>query len=376
MDILRVLVVDDELGMRLGVARALRDAKIVLPDLNTEVSFEVEQAQSGEEALEMIAKSRPDIMLLDHKMGGISGLEVLEKIEPTKEHMLTIMVTAYASLETAVIAIKQGAFDFLAKPFTPTELKATVRKAAETLVTARQVRKLAQEKRQVRFEFIRVLAHELKSPLAAVEGYLNIIQQRAAGNDLPAYDHVIERCLVRTAGMRKQIMDLLDLTRIESGQKKRELTAVVVNDIARRAIETFTPDAASRQITVAIHAEEPLEMKADAGELEIIFNNLISNAIKYNRDQGRVDVTLSRQDTKVVIEVADTGIGMTQEECSRLFRDFVRIKNAKTLNILGSGLGLSILQKLAQLYGGDASVRSAPDVGTTFTVVLEQHGPQ
>ena len=127
---LRILVVDDEPGMQQGIARALRDFKLSLPYMQMEVGFDVTTTDNGEKALELIEKTRPDILMLDHKLPGISGLDVLEKIAPRKDEMLTIMITAYASLETAITAIKRGAYDFLAKPFTPIELRDVVSKAA------------------------------------------------------------------------------------------------------------------------------------------------------------------------------------------------------------------------------------------------------
>lgn len=316
--------------------------------------------------------SPPDILLLDYKLPGISGLDVLERIVPLQSGMLTIMITAYASLETAVTATKRGAWDFLAKPFTPEELKNTVRKAASRLILTRQARKLVDEKRKVRFQFITVLAHELKAPLAAIEGYLHIIKNHTAGDSLPAYDQVIDRSLVRLDGMRKMIIDLLDMTRIESGEKQRDLTEVEVMAVARRAIDTNLPEARNRGISITLLTAAPLTMTADAGELEIILNNLISNAVKYNRDNGRVDIRIVPEENRVVLSVSDTGIGLASEEAERLFNDFVRIKNEKTKNILGSGLGLSIVKKLAQLYGGEVSVASRPDEGSTFIVTLNR----
>lgn len=372
METLRVLICDDEAGMRSGVARSLRDYTFTVEDLGERVAFQVDPAESGEAALALIKAQRPDILLLDHKLPGISGLEVLEQIGRI-DGMVTVMITAYASLETAVAAIKQGAYDFLAKPFTPTDLKSTVRKAAESLILARQARKLAQERRQLRFEFIRVVAHELKSPLAAIEGYLQIIKNRSAGDDPRAYEHMVERCLVRAQGMRKLVMDLLDLTHIESGKKQRELKEIDVRELAVKAMETVAPDAAARRITLHLQSPDKLLMTADAGEIEIILNNLVSNAVKYNKDEGRVDVQLSADERTVTLKVADTGIGMTSEEASRLFEEFVRIKNDKTRNILGSGLGLSIVRKLARLYGGDARVESQAGVGSTFTVTLQRY---
>jgi signal transduction histidine kinase len=172
-------------------------------------------------------------------------------------------------------------------------------------------------------------------------------------------------------GMRKLIADLLDLTQIESGEKNRELTEVDLAAAAVAAIEVVTAQATQRSVTVELHSAGPLTISADAREIEIIFNNLLTNAIKYNRDGGRVDVTLGRAGKQAVIAVADTGIGLTAEELKRLFGEFVRIRNEKTQSILGSGLGLSIVKKLAMLYGGDVQVESQPDVGSTFTVTLD-----
>ena len=370
MDTLRLLVTDDEIGMRLGVSRTLRHFTVHVPDVNGEVAFEVDQAESGEEALEKIRSQPYDILLLDHKMPGISGLDVLDQLADMPSEMLTIMITAYASIETAVTATKRGAYDFLAKPFTPDELKSTIRKAAARIILAKQARKLAEEKRQVRFEFIRVLGHELKAPLNAIAGYLHIIQERGLGDSMAAYDEMLGRSLVRIDGMHKLIADLLDLTQIESGRKNRQIVAIDVRDIAQAAVEAVRAEASQRNIAISLHATGPMPMMADAREIEMILNNLVSNAVKYNRDEGRVDVTLAQDGEKVTIAVADTGIGMTPEETTQLFGEFVRIKNDKTRAILGSGLGLSIVKKLAQLYDGDVTVESQPEAGSKFTVVL------
>lgn len=370
METLRVLVADDELGMRLGVARTLRDFTVRVPDVNGDVGFQVEQAENGEQALERIAQQAPDILLLDHKMPGISGLEVLDVVRQNPGDMLVIMITAYASIETAVTATKRGAYDFLAKPFAPDELRNTIRKAASRLILGKQARKLAEEKRQVRFQFIRVLGHELKAPLAAVEGYLHMLEDPRIAADEGMAKEAVGRSLVRIDGMRKLIADLLDLTHIESGQRQRQLAPLDLVEQARAARETFAADADARHVTVEIHADGPVSMTADRGEIEMIFNNLVSNAIKYNRDGGRVDVRLARAAETVTVEVADTGIGLAPDEAGRLFGEFVRIRNEQTQNILGSGLGLSIVKKVAALYGGEVRVESRPGQGSLFRVTL------
>jgi signal transduction histidine kinase len=356
--------------MRLAVARALERFTITLPEVEGPVEFTLALAGTGEDALELLAKDHVDILLLDHKLPGISGLDVLAQIAERKIDCLTVMITAYASLETAVTATKRGAYDFLAKPFTPEELKAAVRKAAKHLVLQREARKLAEEKRQVRFQLISVVAHELKAPIGAIEGYLYLLRDRPAGNDLAAYDKAIDRSITRLQGMRKLITDLLDMTRLESGQKKREIIQVDVRDVARGSIDTVLPEANARGIAVNFAPGESPTIWADRGEIEIIANNLLTNAVKYNRDGGRVDVKLAVEGDRLVFVVSDTGIGLSKEEAAKLFQDFMRVKNKKTKDILGSGLGLSIVKKIAQLYGGDVSVQSEPEVGSTFTVTL------
>ncbi len=372
MIILRTLVVDDELGMRASIKRALSKFRLTLPHIEDEIQFDVDVAENGEVAVDKIKTDKPDLLLLDYKLPGISGLEILEQVKASESEMITVMITAYASIETAVTAVKRGAFDFLAKPFTPGELKNVVTKGAQRLLLAREVERLAREKHQVRFQFISVLGHELKSPLNSIEGYLDIMQNHKLGSDISSYDTMINRCLVRTEGMRKMILDLLDLTRIESGQKKRELNNHDVVKTARLAIESVLPETERRKISVNLNTENSILFNCDPGEIEIILNNLISNAVKYNKDGGKIDIELSKSGNQLKIVVKDTGIGMTQEEASKLFNEFVRIKNAKTRDILGSGLGLTILKKISSLYQGTIDVKSEPDAGSTFTVILKE----
>ena len=373
MDPIRVLVVDDEPGMRAGISRVLTDTKLHLYDLDKEVTFSVSTLESAEEVLPFLEVSKVDILLLDHKLPGMSGLDLLDVLSERKVDILTIMITAYASIDTAIAATRRGAHDFLAKPFTPHEVRGTVRKAARHFVLREQARKLAEEKKRLRFEFISVLAHELKAPLGAIEGYLNIIQAKTLGDELEPYEHFVDRSLARIQGMRGLIFDLLDLTRIESGQKQRNLIPTDIAEVMRSSIETIETSAAERQLDLQINIPDELILKLDAGEQEIIFNNLLTNAVKYNRDGGKVTVELCAEDEGYRLIVSDTGIGMTEAECAKIFDEFVRIKNANTRKISGSGLGLSTLKKLVRLNNGEISVASQPDVGTTFTLRIPSY---
>ncbi len=371
MEVFRVLVVDDEPGMRLGVERILQNYRISLPEFDDEVGFDITPVSTGTEALELLAAGENDILLLDYKLEDMKGIEILDVISREKIDVLSIMITAYATLDVAITATKNGAFDFLAKPFTPDEVKDVVAKAAKHIFLTRKAKALEEERRQVRFQFISVLAHELKSPLSAIEGYLKIMNDRAAGDDIEKYDKMINRSIVRIGGMRKMIHDLLDLTRLESGQKHREISLINISENIRNAIEGVESAAADRNIKVnAVFADET-KFHADPGEMDIIFNNLLTNAVKYNKDSGTIDLIVEGDEEQITIECRDSGVGMTEEETKKLFKEFSRIKNSRTKDIPGSGLGLSILKKLVLLYKGTITVRSEYGKGTTFSITLK-----
>ena len=366
----KILVVDDEPGMRSGAERSLEGFTVALDGFSDQVSFITTTAASGLQAVEMIKTDKPDIILLDYKLPDITGLEVLEKTGNSPTDITVIMITAFASLEVAVTATRRGAFDFLAKPFTPEELRTAIQKAARHIYLQRKAKKLEEEKNHVRFQFISVLAHELKSPLAAIEGYLRIMEERMKGEEIKAYSSMVDRSLIRIGGMRKMVTDLLDLTRLESGQKKREICPVDLAGSASAAAETVSALAKAAGISMDLKLPGELWISADPGEAEMIFSNLLTNAVKYNRPGGRVSLSVEASGGWATITCGDTGIGMTEQETSRLFQEFARIKNEHTRDIPGSGLGLSILNKIVKLYAGDITVKSKYGEGSVFQVRL------
>jgi signal transduction histidine kinase len=363
---LQVAMVDDEEALCLGVRRIIQKYRVHVADVLVDADYEFRYFTSGEAYLAYLSEGGAvDLLLLDLKLPGVGGMDVLDAMSAQGREVLTIMITAYATFATAVKATKLGAYDFLAKPRTPEELRYALRRATSRLILSKQARKPAEEKREIRFNFISVPAHELKAPLNAVEGYLNILRTTEADRNL----QMVERSIVRVDGMKKLIMDLLDLTRIESGQRERQIKRLDLHELAKASMELFAVDAERRGITVTLEGEG-VELMADPGEAEIVLNNLISNAVKYNRDGGSVDVRLSRRGDAATITVTGIGIGLTPEEAGKLCNEFQRIKNEQTVKILGSGLGLSTVRKIANMYDGEAQVKSEPGVGSTFTVTL------
>ena len=370
MEVLQVLVVDDEPGIRSGVRRILEPFRVSYPFMDEDIGFSISEAATGEEAVEIIKSVPPDILLLDNKLPGINGIDVLDFINRNQFDIEVMMITSFASLELAVRATQIGAYDFVPKPFSPQDLRSSMENLTKHLFLKRMTRKLNKEGKQIRFRFLSVLSHELKTPLNAIEGYLRMIGQRDLGEDLSGYDEMIEKSLARVKSMRNLIMDMLDLTKIESGKKSRVIQPVDLVKVLSVSVDSMQPLAIQMDVTVKVETPNSLVFPADAEEMEIVFNNLLSNAIKYNQPGGRVVINMKSQQDLLLIEFTDTGIGIPEDEIDQLFKDFVRIKNQQTRHIAGSGLGLSIVKRIVDLYSGKILVKSTPDKGSVFSLLL------
>jgi two-component system sensor histidine kinase/response regulator len=219
----KVLVVDDEPGIRMGILRILKNFSVDYPFMDDTYSFECIEAETGEIAVGILDSQEIDIVLLDNKLPGMEGIEVLDYIKKKEYKIMVMMITSYASLDLAVKATERGAYNFVPKPFTPDELRSAMRNLVKKLFLQRMTEKMHDAGKKIRFQFLSVLSHELKSPINAIEGYLNIMRDKQAGDKIDNYKTMIERSLERIKGMRSLIFDMLDLTRIESGKKTRNL---------------------------------------------------------------------------------------------------------------------------------------------------------
>jgi two-component system sensor histidine kinase/response regulator len=368
MGVLKVLVVDDEPGIRSGVARILGNFHVTYPFMDEDYSFEVMQAASGEESIEMLEKDKPDIILLDNKLPGMQGVEVLEYIRKKNYDIVVAMITSYASLDIAVRATRDGATDFIPKPFTPQELKSSIENITKQLYLRRITHKLKQDGKKIRYQFLSVLSHELKAPLNALEGYLRMMQEKQSGDKIDDYAVPIDRSLQRIQGMRNLIMDLLDFTKIRLERKEEKIQEVDLEAVASGAMITVQPYAIQMEVSLNLDVRSKAVIMADPDDIEIVFNNLLSNAVKYNKFGGKAEITIDSSDTDAIIVISDSGIGIKTEDTENLFTEFVRIKSEKTRNITGSGLGLSIVKKVIEMYKGSVKVESTPDIGSVFTV--------
>lgn len=364
----RILVVDDEVGMRQACRKVLEAE-----------GFEVVMAEDGAAGFEAFRSVGGFAgALVDLKMPKMGGIELIEKIRALDEDILLLVITAYATIETAVEATKRGAYGYIPKPFTPDELLLPIRNGLERRALALEAKQLRLERERQQQElakakamFVSLVAHEVKSPLAAIEGYLGAVLEEREPALAGPLRPMIERSLVRARALRQMVTELMNLRAIESGhfvlrREPVDLAAVVSGVVAGQREAAEAAGVGLEWVAPDGQAGVPGDEKALAG----IAENLIGNAIKYTPRGGRVTVEVVPRGPQVELAVEDTGIGLSEEDRLRVFDEFFRVRNRQTAAIPGTGLGLSLVRRLVDLHGGQIEVASEPGHGSRFTVRL------
>ena len=223
---------------------------------------------------------------------------------------------------------------------------------------------------QVRKEFVANVSHEIKTPLASIKAFTQTL--RAGANDDPAnreeFLEIIEKDVDR---LTRLVDDLLELASIESGRRAPNFEPLALAPTARGVAASLAPLADRKRVHVDIRIPEDLPpVRADKGQLRQVLTNLLDNAIKFNKDEGRVTVTASAERHIVTVAVQDTGSGIPAENLPRLFERFYRVDKARSRELGGTGLGLAIVKHIVDAHGGLMSVESAPDRGSTFRFTL------
>ena len=236
-----------------------------------------------------------------------------------------------------------------------------------TLSDISEVRRLAMEKQK----FIRMMVHELKSPLGSIKGLLEVVTDKSLGDELDPYLPMIARADHRIDNLVELIRDLLTLARSEQAPQGEEPELVPVAPVLHEVVELARERGVQRGITVTTELAQglpPALIRPD--DLQLVLSNLVGNAVKYNRGRGTVTVRGAVEDGWLRLDVADTGIGIREDNLGRLFDEFFREKRDETRELEGNGLGLSIVKRLVERAGGRLEAASVLGEGSVFTVLL------
>ena len=355
-----ILVIDDEESMRDSCSQIL-----------LKEGLRTETAEEGSVGLEKIKEIKPDLVLIDLKMPGISGMEVLEKIREIDPNIIAVVITGYATVESAVEAMKKGAYDFLPKPFTPEELRIIIRRGLERRELILETESLRKEKKLIEENFITMVSHQLRSPLVAILQYFEVILGGMTGEVPEKQKDIILKSRNRLENLMNLINDWLDVARLDSGQIVDKLKPLSLKKVIEKLLEDMKPLTAEESISLKLGSCSKNDLvQGDKETLEQVFSNLINNAIRYNKPKGRVIISIKENKDFIATEVQDTGIGIAKEHLPFLFDQFYRVKRGEGQKIKGTGLGLSIAKKIVDAHGGTIQVYSEPGKGSTFTVLL------
>lgn len=356
-----IVVIDDDYAMRLSCRKILEKS-----------GFKVETFEDGVQGLEGVARLKPGLVVVDLKMPGMSGLEVIGRVHAIDPDIILVVITGYATIDTAVEAMKSGAYDFLPKPFAPDELRLIVNRGFERRRLVLEGRQYEMERALLKRRFVTFVSHQLQTPLVAVHQYLDVLKHLGDHPDVSVKrEEWIERCMQRIEAMQVMVKEWLELSAVESEALARSRDQVDLKSVIEDIFAAYQLHAEKEQVSLECDLPEGgCSVAGDRHCVAVLFDNLITNAIKYNRPGGKVTVAAGLEDAEVAVTVADTGIGIPEKYLPFLFDEFFRVRGEGARKTSGSGLGLAICRKIVLEMGGNISVESKVNAGSVFRVSL------
>jgi signal transduction histidine kinase/GGDEF domain-containing protein len=370
----RILVVDDEKEIREFLSKALTRI----------AGFRVQMAEDGEDALKKIDQDKLDLILTDLKMPKMDGLKLITEIAKTKPEILTILMTGYGTIDSALEAMKRGASDYLTKPINLDELVLRIQKVLgekQRFVSMKeyitQLEKANHELKRVdemKSEFVSVASHELRTPLATIKNAVQLVLKGKAGEINETQNNFLTMAEKNINRLTNILNNLLDLSRIESGKIGMKLEELDPRVPVVFVLSSLKPQAEEKSIHLELEVEKDLPfVYGDREKVEQILTNLIGNAIKFTPEGGRVIVSARLSDrirNAVGISVHDTGIGIPEDQFEKVFEKFHQLESPLHHSAGGTGLGLAIAKGLVEAHQGQIWVESEVGKGSTFTFTL------
>jgi signal transduction histidine kinase len=384
----RVLIVEDEPDLMRGYTRIL-----------SAEGYDISQAATGAEALQVAREMQPDLVLLDVMLPDTDGVEVCRRLkseEGLREAFVVMISGLRTTAENQAEAVAAGADGYLAKPIEPVALRAHVlaflrirqneedlraseRRYREQAEELREANRRLEEYNRLKAEFVANMSHELRTPLTAIIGFAQLAQLRRDGDgQMPKrYMDAFERILRNGQHLLALINDVLDVSKIEAGRMKIHREHIDLVEVVQGAFGELQSLAERKGLEYRLRVPERLPLAyTDPLRVRQVVINLLSNAAKFTA-RGRVEAELAAHDDEHFrIIVRDTGIGIEERSLPIIFERFRQVDGSMTRAASGVGLGLSIVRQIVDLLGGEIEVTSKVGEGSTFTVTLPLIAPE
>jgi signal transduction histidine kinase len=371
------IVVEDEAGARATLCAILEDAGYSFIGL-----------EKGAEALERIRQAGFDIVITDIRLPDVSGMEILELAKEINPDAAVIMITGYASVETAVDAVNRGAYAYFVKPVNPEEIKTAIANAVKHQKLAQENRRLVESLQysnkllldvndelkkatQAKSEFLAHMSHELRTPLNVAIGFSELLL-----DEVPCkVNDEQKQCLngIRDSGkhLLNLINDILDLSKVESGKMELKLRGFSISELLESLRSGTVSILTPRSQTLGVSVDKKLsQVCADKARVRQVIINLLDNASKFTPEGGRLRINAVRDGDWCRVSVTDNGIGIRKGNQERIFESFCQIDSPLAEGKRGTGLGLTIARQIVEKHGGHIWVESEYGKGSSFIFTL------
>ena len=371
-DLPHVLVIDDEMGPRESLRMLLKP------------NYQVHTADSVERGLELLNEKKPDAIVMDIRMPGMTGIEGLRRIRQIDPHLSVIMLTGFGALETAKEALRLGANDYISKPFDAREMREVISRNVERTrlhrtsenaaseikeLNNRLLQELAQKERlaslgQASAEFV----HDIGNPLTIVWGYVQLLAKKLEDSENKDTSNGSNKDLEIIEQNVRLCRDLLTMWQSYGSSDAAPHRPVSISEIVAEVVKSVGAMAKESSVKLSCDlTDDPCSLNGDAVQITRAIQNVIINAIQASTEaKGTIEVSCIRKDFYVDVRVADTGHGIQPEQISKIFDPYFTTKQGKS----GTGLGLYITKKVIEDHSGSIKVDSTARVGTTITIRL------
>ncbi len=369
----KLLLVDDDTAVRMTLTAVL-----------TKEGYSVSPAAGGREALALIEQTVFDVVVADIRLDDVDGLTVLSSAQERNPDVVTVVLTGYATLESAIDAIRHGVFGYLVKPCQLDEMKAMLESGLERRRTSRANKQVAiaeavaeARQRAIR-EFdvekgtwLAAISHDLKGPLTTIKGTVQWLRRKGHFHDEERLLEAFAQIDLTASRMARMIDELGDIARSDEDHRRLNLEPQNLPALVRRMVDEHQPTTDRHEIVIDCRREE-LTISCDVPQMERVVGNLLSNAIKYSPAPGTITVTIDCEGgdeggAAAVLRIADQGLGIPSAELDKVFTRFYRGTNVGS-RIPGTGIGLTGSRQILEDHGATISVDSVEGKGSTFTV--------